>query len=785
MYNAPRVVGETAGEAAAQWRARTALEPSADASSSRGADDADDAEVLADAMTRFRLVADAEHTLRRVELDDLRFVRGRVEDQWPADVLEARRGGVHGGRAVGARPTPVFNKLKAPVMQVVNEAKRSKLSVRIKAKGGRASKAGAELRQGLYRAIETDCRANEARFWALERAAKCGRGYYRVTTDYANDGDWDQDILIERILNQHSVYLDPYHQRPDGSDARWAFIVQDYARDEFRRKYPTARVTDGDVVDGIMAGAEGLESLGDHAPSWVSGERVRVAEYWYTTYRTRYRIFMPGPDGVSGVPAWEDEVDAAVVALARARAEVRRRAVEVPTVHWCLITALDILDRRVWPGRFLPIVQVVAGEENVDGERSYEGVVRPAKDAARLYNYMRAKQIETVGLSTLPPYVVAEGQLSGYEQEWQEANRRAFPYLTYRPLSHDGVAVPPPQANVAEPAIQAVTLATREADADIQAMTMRHDPVLGKFDPQRQSGRAIRELKDAAVTGSSHFLDNLASVSMAHEARIVLDLMPHIYDRPGRVVRLLGDDELREQSVTLGAPMVGESQPAAAGAVYALDGADEYQVVVSVGPSTQTQRDDNAAVVQSLMETVPAVAPMVADVWAEMLDGPMSDKLVTRLRKINPQLAGDEQAAGLPPEVAAHVLQLQQQVQQMGQALQQAQQEIATRQQAQQLEHMARQQQQQQELAAKVQIAQIDAASRERVAASEVEGRLAVARLAGGNKINIAELDHESAMALQVSDQRHTAEVAMVRTRPVVPLDAPNPGVGGAVRREP
>ena len=57
-------------------------------------------------------------------------------------------------------------------------------------------------------------------------------------------------------------------------------------------------------------------------------------------------------------------------------------------------------------------------------------------------------------------------------------------------------------------------------------------------------GRAVLALQQQSDAGNSHFLDNLASVAMEHEARIVLDLVPAIFDRPGRVVQLLsGEDE--------------------------------------------------------------------------------------------------------------------------------------------------------------------------------------------------------------------------------------------------
>jgi hypothetical protein len=52
---------------------------------------------------------------------------------------------------------------------------------------------------------------------------------------------------------------------------------------------------------------------------------------------------------------------------------------------------------------------------------------------------------------------------------------------------------------------------------------------------------ALQQQSDA---GTSQYLDNLASVSMTYEAKVILDLIPAVYDRPGRVVQLInGEDD--------------------------------------------------------------------------------------------------------------------------------------------------------------------------------------------------------------------------------------------------
>ncbi len=149
---------------------------------------------------------------RRQEAEDLRFDRARLEDHWPEDQRVARgastitSGGVQIN--VSARPMLVISKLAQPVAQIVNEGLRARLAPTVKAKPGKANDEDAEVAQGLLRALEQNGNAAPARGWGWTRAVKCGRGYWRVETVFANDGDFELDIVTGRIKNQGSVYID-------------------------------------------------------------------------------------------------------------------------------------------------------------------------------------------------------------------------------------------------------------------------------------------------------------------------------------------------------------------------------------------------------------------------------------------------------------------------------------------------------------------------------------------------------------------------------------------------
>ena len=624
---------------------------------------------LSEALDRFTLAAEAEAAQRDRELEDLRFLD--FDEQWPDDVRRARDGYQPGGGlpSVPARPCLTINKLRQPVTQTSNEARSARLALQFSPKGNGATRATAEAFEDIARAIQADSRAALARQWAYDRAIKCGRGAYRVLTDYANDGDFDLDILYKRIPNQSSVYLDPAAQEPDWSDGEWAFVVEDVPFDRYKRQFPKSKLA--------KAGSKGpdspgeLQSIGDEQPDWVKstdsgGHVIRIAEYFYVEYERQaigLFVFPAGPTQVERTMRLDDPAVEGLVPLQTREIEARR-------VKWCKLNAIEILEENDWPGRYIPIVPVIADETNVNGERRWTGLVRPAMDAQRSYNYMRSAQVEGVGLAPRAPWVGYAETFEGYEGWWQQANTRNFPYLPIKKVVTANGVLEPPQRNVVEPAIQAITLAAHEADGDIKATTGRFDASLGNLSPQERSGKAILALQKQAEMGSSGWLDNLATMSMVYEGKILLDLIPAVYGRPGRVVAAIGADDQR-RAVMVGQPFVpgkdGQPQAVPPGTPKAktIDLAQgAYTVAVTVGKSYTTRREESVAMMGQLAEAAPQMVPLFADLWVGSMDFPGAKQIEDRLKKQLPPELQEQQDGQEPldPKVQAAMQQAQQMI---------------------------------------------------------------------------------------------------------------------------
>ncbi len=692
-----------------------------------------DDRVHATALKRFKFVAAADADLRTLELDDQRFVAGNADNgwQWP-EHIRTERAGIPG--QTPGRPCLTINKVAGPVAQIANQAREARFAITVSPKGAKAKRETAEVFQGLIRNAEVESQAQVARIWGFDRALKCGRGYWRVLTKYADDGDSDLDIVTERILNQASVYLDPAAQQPDWSDGDWAFITVWMTKDKFTREYPDAEVPSQDA----------FSALGDRAPDWIRGDgdeqEIRIAEYFYAV-----ETEIPTVDLADGrsVPL-SDPAAKSGVPVIRPRTEKKR------AIQWCKLTALEVLESQDWPGKYIPIVPVLADEWNIDGTRIFQGLVRPAKDAQRSYNYMRSAQVEGIGLAPRAPWVGPEGFAEGHP-EWDTANTRNYSKLEYKPTDLNGTPNAPPQRNVVEPAIQAITLAAHEADGDIHATTGVPPVALGELDPHDRSGKAIKALQQQSAQGSSNYLDNLAR-AVAFEGRIYVDLIPKVYTRPGRVAQILGTDDA-PSSVMLGAPFLKtpdgpQAAPNHPDAQTIDLATGQFSVAVTVGKSFTSQRQEAVAMMGDLASAAPEMVPSFADLWVDEMDFPGAHAISERLKKLLPPPLQDQpEGANVPPQIQQQLASMQSQMQQAQQVIQQLQQQIATDQ--------AKQQ-------GAIEKAKIDQAGAIEIQRMRDATSIAVAQIAASTKVGLMQSEAANEATALHQAQQHAVGMAGV-----------------------
>jgi hypothetical protein len=604
--------------------------------------------VLERAKRHFKLAVDVWSNQRDREKEDLKFQDPDL--QWDAAARKERAG----NDQAPPRPILSISKIDQPVRLVQNQMKAAKLGVDISPLSEDADPETAEIIQGLYRHIERTSRAHLARNWAFGRAVTAGFGVYRILTEYDDEGGHplDQKIVIKRILDQSAVYLDPTAQEPDFSDGKWAFVVSWVPKDAFREKFPKAK-----------AGAATAMEWGDDAtdPKWVRDKDVRVAEYWYRECKQ-----VP-------IPGHED------------------RTREEYTVHFYKITGVEVLEHSVWPGKYIPLV-VVPGRElqTFDEERRWFGMIRLARDGQRFHNFAASTLVESMASEPKVPWIGAEGQFEGHEKEWAISNIRNLPYLEYKPTTiGDKPAPPPARAQIDTSKMQLAMMALQESDKFIQSTTSVYDPSLGRETSRDKSGKAIERLQEQADAGTTDFLQNFADISMTYEAKVILDLMPHIYNRPGRIARVLRGDDNKSEAVMLNQPFVkgqdGQLQPADEqqdGTKFYDLRKGVYAVSAEVGRAFQTRLKEGQEFMGTILQAMPEYLPLIGDLVFQFRDEPGAKEMAERLAKVREQKfpgIGEGEEGQLSPQQANMRVQAQEQmIQQLNSQLQQLADEIKT-----------------------------------------------------------------------------------------------------------
>lgn len=751
------------------------------------ADGARDPEVD-DAVDELKQCLEAEGDQRDLEDDDLSFDAG---NQWPDEIKLSRGKQVIDNIEIPPRPMLTIPKLDQPVQLVINQQRRAHLGINVHAESEDADRETADILEGIIRHIQQKSNAELARNWAFERSTKAGRGYYRILSRYCDhDGTgshWsDQELVIKRILNQSCVYLDPYATEPDWSDGTWGQQGGWIPFKTYKRQWPHSRLSEtvltGDDFDLDQANVE---------PTWMSNDingkglrGVRVMERFVVKEKTRLRIaYVDAKNSDQLHDEYVDEIDPKkrhqyITSLGdriRARRETTKRE-----VHWMKLNGLEVLEREVWPGKWIPIIPVIGREQFFKNLRRWVGMIRPAKDGARLFNYAATAAVEKEALDTKAPYIGYEGQFKGHEVAWSQSATKNFPYLQVAPVTLGGKPAPLPQRNTASPNLTGSLALLEAADNFIKSATFTYDPSLGASD-RDDSGRKVLALQQQGDQGNSHFLDNLATVSMPHEARVLLDLIPHFYDRPGRVQQIFGTDGIDDpKEVILNAPFVtgpnGRPMPVDPRMVeqgLAPKGVKKYDLkkgaytaVPNVGKNYESRLREGSDEMGRVLEAAPELLKIIGDIYFKFRDFPGHQEIADRLKKmLPPELADGPDTENDPQALKAKLASQQQAMQQLKAAFGDAMKQLETK----RTEAMAKVQSEEVKANAQLQLQQMRIDGERQLAKIQANLDLQIRQIEIAMEMRAKGIDINAKREEREDNQRH--EIAMTQVEHAMDQD--------------
>lgn len=608
--------------------------------------------VIREAKDRFTRCESWESDARKLFLDDLKFAEADSDNgyQWPDNISQ--------NRELDDRPCLTVNKTRQHNLQIINDMKQNKPGVDVRPTGGGASVHAAQVFEGIIRHIEYISNAQRAYDTAAEFQVKCGVGYWRVTTDYLSEDNFDQDIFIRRIKNPLTVYLDPDASEVDKSDMRFAFVFDDMPKDEFKRQYPEHE---------DIAGQTALHN-GD---GWIDKDHVRIAEYFRCVEKKDKLVVYNDPETGEQVVIKRSEMQKEKLDSVIDAPTTKLRSIIYNEVEWYLIAGEKIIDKKKWLGKYIPIVQALGEETVIEGNLDRKGHTRALKDPQRMYNYWTSAAVEFVALQGKTPYLAPAVAIQGYEEYWRTANNINHAVLPYNHVDEEGRLVPPPTRPAPPTMAAAYIEGLKVSQNEMQLVSGQYKEDFGA-ESQALSGVAIDKRQRQGDNATYHYIDNQA-VAIQYTGKILLDLISKIYDTP-RVLKILAEDgQQADVQLDPQAPQAfAQKQDPLTGAVQNIfnPNVGNYDVQAAVGPAWATRRAEAFNALNQVIQKSPELMMSIGDVLFKNADFPGADVIAERLaRGVPANLKGD----GPPPEVQ----QLQAQLQTMQQLLEKTTEELS------------------------------------------------------------------------------------------------------------
>lgn len=422
---------------------------------------------------------------------DLQFATGI--NQWDeADVAARKKAG---------KVSLVINELPQFIHQVTNDIRQNTPSIKVIPEND-GDKDTADVFAGLIRGIEYKSGADEVYDTAAEYAVTCGLGFIMVDHDYVSDEGDEQELIIRRVPDPLSVFLDPASVECDGRDANGAIVLEPITKKEFERQYPGKEFisfTDPknrDVKDQIVIAQVFVREWG--------GKRGKKA----TIKRYRY-------------------------------------------------SGEDCLAETTFPGSYIPIVPIYGQETWIDGKRILQGLIRQARDPQRRLNHWASKEAELLSMAPIAPVMAVRGTLVNDRNQWQNPGSEVV--LEYEPTDLDGNPAAMPQRLAPPPIPTGIINAMEGAKQNIKESMGIYSASLGERSNEK-SGIAIERRQQEGDTATFHFPDNVRR-AINQVGRVCLDAIPTIYDTP-RVIQIVNEEtEPRLVGVNGGQPQEEQQRP--------------------------------------------------------------------------------------------------------------------------------------------------------------------------------------------------------------------------------
>lgn len=582
---------------------------------------------------------------------DMRFVAG---DPWePEDRL---------AREDAHRPCMAFDEIGQYLNQAANQIRQNKRGVQVTPEGDGANDQDAAHISSLMRGIDYRSSAQQTHITAYDNMIMRSVGYGRITTQKVPGKTFDLEVRIKPVENPDTIIFSPSFRMPDASDVEEVFEIDFLSHAKFKKRFPKAKAQS-------FTGEDMRE-----AHNWIREDDLQIAGYWKVHTENVNLLQIETPEGDEII--YEDDLkkmlsgrDASgkfaklrdLVKVKREMREEKKRVVQYVT------NGIEILDEVEWIGSRIPICGCFGKSLFMDfgdgPKRHLLSMVRLARDPAMFMAYAISQEAEEMGMAPKAPFVGAKGQFESDQEAWEMLNKIPRAYVQYDVVVDQATntPLPPPERPQFQPNVAVYEEAKESGRRSVQA-AMGITPLPTSAQRQSEkSGVALDRIQTLEAIGSFHFTDNYDRY-LKNVYWQINEIIPKVYDTARDVpivkpdgaysVLRINDQEFQQQNPNKDVLHTGKGK---------------YDVTIDVGPSYESEREEQNEFVDSLLQKLPALGlppPLVQKVLA------LAIRMKATLGPLGKEIAdifSPPEGQDMPPQAQAAIANLQAQLQQLQQ----------------------------------------------------------------------------------------------------------------------
>lgn len=629
--------------------------------------------------------------------------------------------------------------------QVVNQIEMNPMGVEAQPAGSGADRETADALEGRIRHIEYETKAALAYLIAVGNAAAGSYGFWKMETVWR--GKFKQGVCIEPVLDPDTI-TPGFSKKPDWSDMRRCWEHEWMSNEEFKERWPEAKLAGYDTIDDV-----------DQAAKWSRDGQVMVCAYWHFEEDEREALRLDAGEGLGQFDAYLDEFPTGTL---NDKAILDRRTVKRSKVVKTLFSGVEALEETEWidPGDEdegvkpeIPIMVVTGKVSYEAGQMVIDSLVRKGRVGQLLYDYCISQMQEMMALAPRTSRLGPEGTFDT-STNW---NPRSITATKEYKLVHD------PETSQLAPA----PVLEQYDISGIQFLEVVKDSLLRgiqnaigmttaeRKDRTAKSGKALDQLQQEMSVATAHYFGSLR-VAQERGYRILQRILPLIdTDQEVGVRDKFGKHEMKPMAKAYG---VRHTVTVGSGKLY---------------QNLQDKQEETASELLALKDPMITLAVLPYAIQMKGLGREFTEPMVRMIESIQPpqmQQARNGDKNQMPPEA----LQAIQKAQQAAQALNQHAHELETKvieledeRRAKVLELDTKERMAQDDNRTKIEIATINASVKENVAALQQQiasikhiADALTQKFQLGHEANQADLDRQTQAQQADADRQHQQQLA-------------------------